>query len=200
MSIQKKLLEFRRQSVAVVKNAKNPYFKSNYADINSVIESITPILDELDLVFTQCPDIKDGIEVLTTRITMADDPKEYIESNVRLLIPSADMQKLGSAITYARRYALISMFGLETEDDDGNMASGKVSKNNTKTPKKEYNQTPTQRLNERVVDAFEILEEAKKKGDTKIAIKVFKQAEKEGLIQIQDKCVNLFGADVFFKL
>ena len=196
MSIQKKLLEFRKQSVAVTKNAKNPYFKSNYADINSVIESITPILDELGLVFTQCPDIKDGIEVLTTRVTMSDDPKEFIESNVRLLIPSADMQKLGSAITYARRYALIAMFGLETEDDDGNLASGKVSKNNTKTPNKAYNKTPTQRLNERVVNAFEILEKAKKEGDTKMAIKVFNQAQEEGLIQVQDKCVALFG-DIF---
>ena len=162
MSIQSKLFEFRQQSVAVKKNAKNPFFKSNYADINSVIDSITPILDELGLVFTQCPDIKDGVEVLTTRVTIAEDPKEYIESNVRLLLPSADMQKLGSAITYARRYALISMFGLETEDDDGNSASQNVSKNTKKTPNKAYNKTPTQALNERVNNAFEILDKAKK--------------------------------------
>ena len=193
MSIQRKLFEFRQQSVAVTKNAKNPFFNSNYADINGVIDSISPILDELGLVFTQCPDLKDGKEVLVTRITIADDPKEYIESNVRLLLPSADMQKLGSAITYARRYALISMFGLETEDDDGNSASQNVSKNTKKTPNKAYNKTPTQALNERVNNAFEILDKAKKDGDIAMAKKVFKQAESENLIQVQDRCINLFG-------
>lgn len=193
MTIQKKLLEFRKQSVAVKKNAKNPYFKSNYADINSVIESITPILDELGLVFTQCPDIKDGIEVLTTRVTMSDDPKEYIESNVRLLIPSADMQKLGSAITYARRYALIAMFGLETEDDDGNLASGKVSKNNTKTQNKAYNETPTQRRNKAINYAFEKLEKAKKDGDMELATEVWEWADDRDYTQVKDRHIALFG-------
>ncbi len=198
MSIQKKLFEFRQQAVAVKKNAKNPFFKSNYADINSVIESVNPILDELGLVFTQCPNILDGMDVLTTRISIADDPKEYIESNVRLLLPSADMQKLGSAITYARRYALIAMFALETEDDDGNDAitPKKVSKKVGKNEKKGYNKTPTQALNERVVNAFEILEEAKKDGDIETAKKVYKQAKSEKLTQIQDRCINSFG-DIF---
>ncbi|MEO1944415.1 MAG: ERF family protein, partial [Candidatus Thioglobus sp.] len=124
--------------------------------------------------------------------------KEYIESNVRLLLPSADMQKLGSAITYARRYALISMFALETADDDGNDAitPKKVSKKVGKNEKKGYNKTPTQALNERVVNAFEILEEAKKDGDIETAKKVYKQAKSEKLTQIQDRCINSFG-DIF---
>ena len=198
MSIQKKLFEFRQQAVAVKKNAKNPFFKSNYADINSVIESVNPILDELGLVFTQCPNILDGMDVLTTRISIAEDPKEYIESNVRLLLPSADMQKLGSAITYARRYALISMFALETADDDGNDAitPKKVSKKGGKKQKKEYNKTSTQAFNERVVNAFEILEEAKHIGDIEMAGKVYHQAKSEKITQIQDRCIKLFG-DIF---
>jgi hypothetical protein len=73
------------------------------------------------------------------------------------------------------------------------MASGKVSKNNTKTPNKAYNKTPTQALNERVNNAFEILDKAKKDGDIATAKKVFKQAESENLIQVQDRCINLFG-------
>ena len=192
MSIQSKLFEFRQQSVAVKKNAKNPFFKSNYADINSVIDSITPILNELGLVFTQCPDIKDGVEVLTTRVTIAEDPKEYIESNVRLLLPSADMQKLGSAITYARRYALISMFGLETEDDDGNSAS-KVSKKATKPKDKEYNGTPTQKRNQRINYAFKQLDKAKENGDMELATEIWEWAEEHDYKQVQDRHINLFG-------
>jgi hypothetical protein len=193
MSIQKKLFEFRQQAVAVKKNAKNPFFKSNYADINSVIESVNPILDELGLVFTQCPNILDGMDVLTTRISIAEDPKEYIESNVRLLLPSADMQKLGSAITYARRYALIAMFALETEDDDGNTASGHVSKKVTKTNKKRGIKTPTQRRNDEINHAFEKLEEAKQNGDMELATTIWEWAEVNDYTQVKDRHIKLFG-------
>ena len=193
MSIQRKLFEFRKQAVAVKKNAKNPFFKSNYADINSVIDSINPILDELGIVFTQCPNFIDGVDVLTTRISIADDPKEFIESNVRLLLPSADMQKLGSAITYARRYALISMFALETEDDDGNTASKKVSKKGTKKESTQYNKTPTQKKNEEINYAFEKLAEAKEKGDMELATEVWEWAELHDYTQVKDRHIKLFG-------
>ena len=193
MSIQRKLFEFRKQAVAVKKNAKNPFFKSNYADINSVIDSINPILDELGIVFTQCPNFIDGVDVLTTRISIADDPNEFIESNVRLLLPSADMQKLGSAITYARRYALISMFALETEDDDGNTASKKVSKKGTKKESTQYNKTPTQKKNEEINYAFEKLAEAKEKGDMELATEVWEWAELHDYTQVKDRHIKLFG-------
>ena len=118
-NIYQAILQARGMIGSVTKNAKNPFFKSNYADINNVIESISPVCQSLGIVFTQCPKVtENNADVLVTRLTLQDNPKEFIESEVRLFLPTADMQKLGSAITYARRYALISMFGLETEDDD----------------------------------------------------------------------------------
>ena len=185
MSIQKKLLEFRGLVHAVQKTANNPFFNSSYADINTVISTITPALDELGLVFTQCPDIKDGGSVLITTISIADDPKEFIESTVQLLLPTEDMQKMGSAITYARRYALISMFGLATEDDDGNDAS--------------KGKTPTQKFNSRVKSAFELIKQAKKGKDMKLAQKVFDTAKAEEIVQVMDKCYNTFPEYEFDK-
>ena len=88
---------------SVTKNAVNPFFKSNYADINNVIETITPVCESLGIVFTQCPKVIDGKDVLYTRLTLQDNNEQFIDSEVRLLLPSADMQKLGSAITYARQ-------------------------------------------------------------------------------------------------
>ena len=77
----------------------------------------------LGIVVIQAPMILDGIDVLNTRIYLGDTPSDMIVSNIRLLMPKNDMQQLGGAITYAKRYALISLFGLAEDDDDGNKAS-----------------------------------------------------------------------------
>lgn len=125
MSIQAKLLEFQSKVDAVKKDAKNPFFKSVYVDINGVIKAISPTLKECGISYSQCPDIKDGVDVLVTRIYDSEKPDSYLVSTIKLIMAKQDMQQLGSAITYARRYAIISMLGLEAEDDDGQTAVGK---------------------------------------------------------------------------
>ena len=125
MSIEKKLLEFQSKVEAVKKDAKNPFFKSNYVDINGILKAIQPTLEECGISYSQCPDLIDGVDVLVTRVYDAEKPDSFIESKTRLIVAKPDMQQYGSAITYARRYALQSMLGLEAEDDDGNLATGK---------------------------------------------------------------------------
>lgn len=108
----------------VVKNAKNPHFKNNYADINALIESVEPILLEHGLLLLQ--PIEDGV-VSTLIIDIETGDK--IESSMRL--PEIqDPQKIGSAVTYYRRYTLQSLLSLQAEDDDANSASATVK--NTK--------------------------------------------------------------------
>ena len=179
-NIYQAILQARGMIGSVTKNAKNPFFKSNYADINNVIESISPVCESLGICFTQCPKVTESnADVLVTRLTLQDNPKEFIESEVRLFLPTADMQKLGSAITYARRYALISMFGLETEDDDGQSASKKL--------------TPTQKRNQEINKAMEALVEAQKNKDIEKATQIWEWAEDNGHTQVQDKHIQLFG-------
>lgn len=122
MSIYKKLNEFSQKVGAVRKNANNPFHKSKYATIESVIDTISEPLKECGLGYFQC--VEDKFLVTTIYST---DEDGTITSKVPLLLQKEDMQQLGSAITYARRYALVSMFGLEQEDDDGNYASGKTT-------------------------------------------------------------------------
>ena len=117
------MLDFRVNVDSVTKDSTNPYFNSGYTSYNAVRETINPTLDMLGIVVIQAPMILDGIDVLNTRIYMADNTSEMIVSNIRLLLPKSDMQQLGGAITYAKRYALISLFGLAEDDDDGNKAS-----------------------------------------------------------------------------
>jgi hypothetical protein len=117
MSIYKKLLAAKKQIGTVAKNAKNPHFKNTYADINALIEAVEPILLENGLVLLQ--PIREGAQY--TEIVDAETG-DKIESY--LLLPNIpDPQKLGSAVTYFRRYTLQSLLGLKAEDDDANIAS-----------------------------------------------------------------------------
>ena len=117
------MLDFRVNVDSVTKDSTNPFFNSGYTSYNAVRETINPTLDMLGIVVIQAPMILEGIDVLNTRIYMAHNTSEMIVSNIRLLLPKNDMQQLGGAITYARRYALVCLFGLAVEDDDGEQAS-----------------------------------------------------------------------------
>jgi hypothetical protein len=108
----------------VVKNANNPHFKKSYADINALVESVEPILLENGLLLIQ--PIENG---KVTTLIIDIESGEKIFSSMRL--PDIqDPQKVGSAVTYYRRYTLQSLLSLQAEDDDANSASATVK--NTK--------------------------------------------------------------------
>lgn len=107
---------------AATKSAANPHFKSKYADITAVIEAIKPALIKHDLFFTQRPQPSENGITVTTVLHHASGEALELGS---LFVPANkhDAQGFGSALTYARRYALVTAFGVPTEDDDGNAAS-----------------------------------------------------------------------------
>ena len=120
MSIFKKLFEAKKEIGKISKDSTNPFFKSKYFDINGLLEHVEPILQKNDLVLLQ--PIKDGL--VYTIITDVTDGTQ-VESS--LALPNLqDPQKLGSAITYYRRYTAQSLLGLQAQDDDGNIASKQV--------------------------------------------------------------------------
>ena len=123
ITLAQAMLDFRVNVDSVTKDSTNPYFNSGYTSYNAVRETINPTLDMLGIVVIQAPMILEGIDVLNTKVYMAHNPSDFICSNIRLLMPKSDMQQLGGAITYAKRYSLVSLFGLAEEDDDGNKAS-----------------------------------------------------------------------------
>ena len=123
ITLAQAMLDFRVNVDSVTKDSTNPFFNSGYTSYNAVRETINPTLDMLGIVVIQAPMILEGIDVLNTKVYMAHNPSDFICSNIRLLMPKGDMQQLGSAISYAKRYSLVSLFGLAMEDDDGNKAS-----------------------------------------------------------------------------
>ncbi len=127
-NISASLATFHQAVGVIAKSADNPFFKSKYADLSSILESIKEPLHMAGLVFTQLPS---GTNELTTfLIDVASG--EFFQSTLSMTPTKNDPQGAGSALTYARRYSLTAILGLQTEeDDDGNTAS---QPQNTQTP------------------------------------------------------------------
>jgi hypothetical protein len=117
LNIYQKLHLAKQSMGKVIKNATNPHLKRNYADINSIIDTVEPILLDHGLLLMQ-PIQED--KVYTTIIDI--ESGEILESYLTLP-PITDAQKLGGAITYFRRYTLVSLLSLQAIDDDGHEAS-----------------------------------------------------------------------------
>jgi hypothetical protein len=113
LNLYKALANAKLEIHPIVKNSENPFFKTKYSDINDLLKEIEPILQRNGLMLLQ--PILDG-KVCTSIIHV--ESGEVIESNMELPTVS-DPQKLGSAVTYFRRYTLSSLLSLQSIDDDG---------------------------------------------------------------------------------
>lgn len=119
-SINLKIFRIQNEIEAIIKDANNPYFKSNYADINAMLEQLQPLLNKYKVCIEQ--PINDG-RVFTTLTCVETGQSKSSSLELQLV---SDPQKLGSAITYYRRYTLQGLLGIRTKDDDANTASGKT--------------------------------------------------------------------------
>ncbi|MDE2106966.1 MAG: ERF family protein [Patescibacteria group bacterium] len=130
-NIAAKLLAIQKEIQPILKTEDNPFFKSKYADINGVIAALRPLLNKHGVVVLQPLGVLDGKAAIRTSAIDAESG-EKIEDWMPM--PDfTDAQKAGATITYFRRYALMSFFLLETEDDDGNTASGIQNAPQTRT-------------------------------------------------------------------
>ena len=110
----------------VIKNSVNPHFKNKYADLSAVIDAVIDALHEHGFALSQAtiPE-KDGVKVQTMLIHTSGETMTFGE----LFIPSPknDAISFGSALSYARRYSILTSLGLAPEDDDGSRATPKQS-------------------------------------------------------------------------
>lgn len=124
MSVYKKIFEAKKEIGRITKDSKNPFFKSNYLSLNGLLDAVEGVFEKNGLVILQ--PIEDG--KVKTQIIDVDEGKTSILQSEMNLPNIQDPQKLGSAITYFRRYTLQSLLGLQAEDDDGNTATNHIKK------------------------------------------------------------------------
>ena len=121
--LAKALIEVQRDMSPATKDAVNPFCRNKYATLTSIMESCRPALIKHGIWLTQITvpltaDQSQNHLALLTKLTHADSG-QWQSSLTIVPLPKADPQGMGSAITYARRYALSAMLGIVTEDDDG---------------------------------------------------------------------------------
>jgi hypothetical protein len=150
-SINQKLFALQQEIGAISKDAKNPFFKSSYFDINSLLKNLKPLLGKYKLVLHQ-PIIKGEVHSIIECV----DTNEITKPSSLELPDISDPQKLGSCITYFRRYTLVSLLGLQADDDDGNLASNK------KVEVKKEDNRPWLKENELIATLKGTKEQAKK--------------------------------------
>lgn len=121
------LLLAQKEMGNALKDSKNPFFKSVYADLNSVREACIPSLNKHGITALQPIVYEDGKAFVET--ILLHESGEFISSHTEIICDKQNnAQSQGSGTTYSRRYGLQSICNIGTEDDDGNAASGQTSK------------------------------------------------------------------------
>jgi hypothetical protein len=144
--LAKALSNFQSKMVSVKKDAINPFYKSKYATLDTIWETIRKPLSENGLSVAQTMNIIDGKSVLET--TLYHTSGEWVKGVQSVNPVKDDPQSLGSAITYARRYSLSALLGIVADEDDDAEATKPEPVKNTEKP------TPTtERLIDKITEA-----------------------------------------------
>jgi hypothetical protein len=149
-SLAKALIDFNGRVSKISKDAKNPFFKSNYASLSNIQDAISKPLAESGIVYSQMPT---GVNGLCTILIHAESGEYIMDSYTMPVSKPNDPQAVGSAITYAKRYALAGILGLNIDDDDdGNKAAEKDVEKPWLNPKTEKWNSAIQAL----IDGYDI--------------------------------------------
>lgn len=117
------LLSFQASTHGVVKDSKNPAFKSKYASLEAVIETSRDGLQKAGIAFTQMPGAMVDNRLSVTTMLIHVETGQWLRTTMQIPLAKVDAQGAGSATTYACRYSLMAMLGLPPVDDDAMEAS-----------------------------------------------------------------------------
>lgn len=127
-NIHTKLLQFQKMNITIARDGSNPHFKSRYSTLNEVLDKVKKPLNDLGIVIMQLSETE-GL-----RTTLLDVQNGTEVTSIIPYVGNDTAQKTGACITYYRRYGLVSLLGLEDDDDDGTVASTPITKANPKSP------------------------------------------------------------------
>lgn len=127
IKISTALVKAQSEMGSATKDAKNPFFKSSYADLNAVREATIPVLNKNGITVLQPMTVFEGKSYVET--TLLHESGEFLTSLTEIIVAKQnDPQAAGSAQSYARRYGLQSFLCVGAEDDDGEKSMGRSVK------------------------------------------------------------------------
>lgn len=157
-NVLKGLFQVQNEMNNVKKDSKNPFYKSNYADINALNEELKPLLKDAGLVVLQPPSHIDGSNFIQTTV-YHHESGEFISSlNEVIASKQNDPQSFLAAQTYTRRGALQAFFNMGSVDDDGNTASNRKV---TEDKPSGFSRKSVDKKTETVVDSKQVEESPK---------------------------------------
>jgi hypothetical protein len=139
----KALLSAQKDIPKIGKDGKNPFLKNNYATLDHILSIVTPVLNKHGLVVTfPITGLQSDNTAVSASITYEG---ELIANSSLIFKTPTDMQKLGSAITYAKRYNISSLLAVATgDDDDGERAVGRGSLPGRTSPRQNESRSTAQ--------------------------------------------------------
>lgn len=214
VEIAQALLVAQSKMPSIKKSADNPFFKSKYAPLDKVMPVALKALNDQKIAVTQLISNIDGQSALTTLLMHSSG--EWISADQPLILDKDNPQGQASAVTYARRYAIMAALGMVAdEDDDGNKASnGQVNSNRPATSKQVvYITTIAQRAHSAVksydpndignwiIQVIGKSAEQLQMGEVDKAIEKLKEAGKELIAdskepKVEDEVIDLTAAEV----
>tara|TARA_X000001316_G_C910651_1_gene26077 strand:- start:18 stop:668 length:651 start_codon:yes stop_codon:yes gene_type:complete len=145
------------------KDGKNPHFRSDYMTLDGILNTVKPILQEAGMAIVQSTVCSEDKIICTTRLI--HESGQWLSNSCYVHADKNTPQGYGSAITYARRYAICSLLGIAEMDDDGNEAES-ASKKSSAAPAAKVNKPATSKKKdsskldkssiEKVIKAFEM--------------------------------------------
>ena len=128
------LIKAQSQMQGITKEGKNPAFKSKYVTLDSILDTLRPILTTNGLMLTQGSQEPQAMQAVTVESRIIHTSGEWIATTVTIPVTKPDAHGLGSALTYGRRYSVSALLAISAdEDDDANGAA---------TPQVDYRRGP----------------------------------------------------------
>lgn len=132
-TIAQKMFDIQQRLKPLTKDSDNPFFKSKYADLNQCLHVVKEECGKESLLLVQAPDIKDGCKGVRTDVVDVTTG-----TTIGCFVPftgnEKNAQEIGAAITYNRRFGIVSLFAMEQADDDGETAVGRGTSQNSSKP------------------------------------------------------------------
>ena len=117
------LIKAQSQMQGISKEGKNPAFKSKYVTLDSILDTLRPILTSNGLMLTQGSQQPETMQSVTVESRIIHTSGEWISTTVTIPVTKPDAHGLGSALTYGRRYSVSALLAISAdEDDDANAA------------------------------------------------------------------------------